>query len=296
MPLYNAQKYLRAALDCLIAQTFEDFELIISDNASTDDTDAIVREYEAADPRIRYIRQEQNKGAAYNFNVVMQEARGEFFMWAAADDLRDPDFVCLAVRVFDADPNCGLVFSDYVVKNLETGECTNEFVGMYNAGPPSKRYLMRLLSPCPSLIYGLHRLSQLKMIPARDYDFFDVHLTHWYAVKSVVKIIPMPLYVAGVKARFLPDGQRVHYPGTAQAPGSGGVRGLSPFNGLWRSLSRATPKRRFDPKRFYADERKMLFDNCSAISASVLYCLLHYFYFRNVRRLNSNIARATSAD
>jgi glycosyltransferase involved in cell wall biosynthesis len=93
MPVYNGEKYLRNALDSLLSQTFVDFELIISDNASTDSTEAICREYAVRDQRISYVRQPTNIGAASNFKFVLDEARGEYFMWAACDDTRSPDFV-----------------------------------------------------------------------------------------------------------------------------------------------------------------------------------------------------------
>ncbi len=86
MAVYNGEKYLREALDSLLAQTFSDFELIISDNASTDDTQNICLEYASQDSRIRYIRQDINQGSAFNFRFVLAEALGTFFMWAAHDD------------------------------------------------------------------------------------------------------------------------------------------------------------------------------------------------------------------
>jgi glycosyltransferase involved in cell wall biosynthesis len=87
MPVYNGAKFIREALDSLLAQTFTDFELIISDNASTDGTEAICREYAAKDVRVRYVRQAQNRGAIANFQYVLDEAVGGYFMWAAADDV-----------------------------------------------------------------------------------------------------------------------------------------------------------------------------------------------------------------
>ena len=87
MPVFNGDKFIREALDSLLAQTFTDFELIISDNASTDRTEAICREYAERDKRIRYVRQAENLGPAANFRFVLDEAVGEYFMWAAADDL-----------------------------------------------------------------------------------------------------------------------------------------------------------------------------------------------------------------
>ncbi len=93
MPIYNAEKFLRSRLDSLLSQTFSDFELIISDDASTDSTPHICREYLLKDKRIRYIRQEKNIGMSANFYFVLQEANGEYFFWAAQDDITLPGFI-----------------------------------------------------------------------------------------------------------------------------------------------------------------------------------------------------------
>lgn len=86
MPVYNGARFLRPTLDSLLAQTFSDFELIISDNASTDATEDICREYAKQDGRIRYIRQTENKGAVFNWNFVAQSATGRYFKWASSND------------------------------------------------------------------------------------------------------------------------------------------------------------------------------------------------------------------
>ncbi|MEW6694014.1 MAG: glycosyltransferase [Pseudomonadota bacterium] len=99
MPVYNGAKFIREALDSLLAQTFTDFELIISDNASTDETEAICREYAAKDKRIHYIRQRENLGATANFKYVLDEAVGEYFMWAAADDVWDKNWLAVLYPV-----------------------------------------------------------------------------------------------------------------------------------------------------------------------------------------------------
>jgi len=93
MPIYNSARHLRAALDSMLAQTYEDFEIIVSDNASTDETQKICEQYAESDARIRYIRQSVNLGATANFRYVLLQATAEFFMWAAADDCRSPDFL-----------------------------------------------------------------------------------------------------------------------------------------------------------------------------------------------------------
>lgn len=93
MPVYNGAEFIVAALDSLLAQTFTDFELIISDNASTDATQSICEEYVLRDARIRYVRQPVNQGALTNFQFVLDQAKGKFFMWAAADDQWDPHWI-----------------------------------------------------------------------------------------------------------------------------------------------------------------------------------------------------------
>jgi len=99
MPVYNGEKYIREALDSLLSQAFSDFELIISDNASIDGTEAICLEYAVRDPRIRYIRQTENRGLFMNFQVVLDAGVGEYFMWAAADDLWDEQWIATLLPI-----------------------------------------------------------------------------------------------------------------------------------------------------------------------------------------------------
>lgn len=99
MPVYNAEDYLPAAIGALLAQDFRDFELIISDNASTDRSAEICESFARQDSRIRFVRQARNHGATINFRFVLDEARAPLFMWAAADDVRSPDFLTRTVAV-----------------------------------------------------------------------------------------------------------------------------------------------------------------------------------------------------
>jgi glycosyltransferase involved in cell wall biosynthesis len=110
VPVYNGQDYLRFALDSIVRQDYTDFELIISDNASTDATQEICRGYAAKDGRIRYYRNATNIGASGNYNRVFELARGAFFKWAAHDDVHLPGCLKRCVEVFDqAPPNVALV-------------------------------------------------------------------------------------------------------------------------------------------------------------------------------------------
>jgi glycosyltransferase involved in cell wall biosynthesis len=111
LPVYNGERYLAEALDALLAQTYTDFELIISDNASTDRTEEICRAYAARDTRIRYIRQPVNIGVDPNHHFVFEEARGRYFKWASDDDLYAPDFVRRCVETLEAHPEAVLAHS-----------------------------------------------------------------------------------------------------------------------------------------------------------------------------------------
>jgi glycosyltransferase involved in cell wall biosynthesis len=93
MPVYNGSEVMSEAIDSLLAQTMPDLELIISDNASTDNTKEICLDYASRDRRVRYVRNEANIGAFANFDRVVQLARGKYFMWASHDDLWEPDFI-----------------------------------------------------------------------------------------------------------------------------------------------------------------------------------------------------------
>lgn len=105
LPVYNGEKYLRLALDSILHQDYTDFELIISDNASTDATRKICSSYAAQDPRIRYYRNEVNIGASSNYNRVFNLAHGEFFKWATHDDIHLPGFLTRCVEVLDKAPS-----------------------------------------------------------------------------------------------------------------------------------------------------------------------------------------------
>ncbi len=111
LPVYNGGRYLAKSLDALLGQSFEDFELIISDNASTDDTSEICRDYENQDARVRYCRQPRNIGSSPNHNFVVDAARGEFFKWASYDDLYARDLLERCVGALHERPDAVLAHS-----------------------------------------------------------------------------------------------------------------------------------------------------------------------------------------
>lgn len=168
MPVYNGAKYIREALDSLLAQTFSDFELIISDNASTDATQSICEEYAHRDPRVRYVRQVENKGAIANFRFVLECATAELFMWAAYDDLWAADYLMDATTLLQ-DQTVDFVFPAFELSSICLGVAKKseprlfEFVG----SPDRRRRILNFmalhyLSHSANIVYSLFRTTFLR--------------------------------------------------------------------------------------------------------------------------------------
>src|SRR5215471_21287277 len=104
--VYNGERFIEESLNSILNQTFTDFELIISDNASTDRTGDIAKAYAKRDDRIRYYRSEKNMGAGWNARRVYELATGKYFKWAAVDDLLEPDLLRRCVEILERDPGC----------------------------------------------------------------------------------------------------------------------------------------------------------------------------------------------
>ena len=107
IPAYNTARYLPEAIESVLAQAFSDYELVICDNASTDDTPEICRRYD--DPRIRYVRFEEFVGQAANWNRCLKLATGKYVVLLHADDALRPCFLKRAAEVLDNNPAVGLV-------------------------------------------------------------------------------------------------------------------------------------------------------------------------------------------
>jgi glycosyltransferase involved in cell wall biosynthesis len=198
MPVYNGENYLAAALDSILAQTFTDFELIISDNASDDRTEAICRAYAARDSRIQYIRQAENRGAAANYNLVLDIASGEYFKWAAHDDLIAPAFLAKCVEVLDSDPEVVLCHSR--VQYVDSNGCN---IGSYDPGVlgtdarrPSDRFGGRISTSLCKEVFGLIRTEPLRgTVLTGNYVAADQALLAELSLCGRFHIIPEPLFM-----------------------------------------------------------------------------------------------------
>lgn len=167
MPVYNGARYLEEALRSILSQTYVDLELLISDNASTDATEAICRDYAARDRRIQYFRNSRNLGAAANYNRVIHLARGRYFRHAAHDDILAPTNIERCVEVLDAQPDVALAYPRMVMidadgKAIETREHSLEL----GEARPSARFakyahLCDEGSMCDP-VFGLFRTAALR--------------------------------------------------------------------------------------------------------------------------------------
>lgn len=106
LPVFNGEKSIHKTIEAILSQTLTNFELIISDNASTDNTSNICKEYEKKDRRVRYIRQEKNMGPWKNFNFVLNEAKTNYFVWSAADDFMSNNYLESNIEIISNTDNC----------------------------------------------------------------------------------------------------------------------------------------------------------------------------------------------
>jgi glycosyltransferase involved in cell wall biosynthesis len=164
MPLYNREKYVGAAIEAHLCQTYSDFELIITDNASTDRSEEICRAYAAKDSRVKFFKNPQNLGATGNYRRCWELSSGEYFRWTPSDDLVSPNLLELAVQVLDRDPS---VFVAYPRTKLINAE--GQFIADFDEGlhlmddRPSERWKgvhrnLRL----GNLHYGLNRADKFR--------------------------------------------------------------------------------------------------------------------------------------
>jgi glycosyltransferase involved in cell wall biosynthesis len=133
IPVYNGQEFLPELLDSLLNQTFGDFEILICDNASTDRTQEICREFQRRDDRIHHVRNDRNLGAVANFNRVFELTTAPLFKWAAHDDLYRADYLNVCVRLIDEGPgvvlaHTGTAFIDDTGAHLPFEQATGSFV------------------------------------------------------------------------------------------------------------------------------------------------------------------------
>ncbi len=198
LPVYNGERFLAAAIDSVLQQTFSDFELILSDNGSTDSTAEICRRYQDEDPRVRFHRAETNLGAARNFGRVLELARGELFRWMAADDLLAPTCIERCVEALEVDPEAVLAHTDVRVID-GNGHLVLDYryrPGFAGSDRPADRYLdVMLLDRWCTEIFALTRTGVLRSTRGMDrYIASDRILRAELALRGRYTIVPELLF------------------------------------------------------------------------------------------------------
>ena len=179
LPTRNRAHLLPEALESLLNQTYQNIEYVISDNASTDGTEALLRSYAVQDPRIRYIRQPADINGMENHEFVLREAKGKYFMWASDDDWWHPRFVETLVDVLERNPAYGVAMSHYYKYIVHQGapftrEVTHDFTHLSHR-ELYRAYLRGRVTHV--FFFGLYRTPLLKKIFQRKTPWWFNGLT-----------------------------------------------------------------------------------------------------------------------
>jgi glycosyltransferase involved in cell wall biosynthesis len=169
LPVYNGERFLVQALDSLLGQRFRDFELVISDNGSTDGTERICRSYAGRDARILYHRNSENLGAGWNVRRVYSLARGKYFKWAAHDDFCEPTLFEKCIEALERDPSLVLAHSKVRVID-ENGSFVEDYEWPMRTDSPDPvlRFRDLLLNDHMCFqIFGVIRMEALSQLPSQ---------------------------------------------------------------------------------------------------------------------------------
>jgi glycosyltransferase involved in cell wall biosynthesis len=198
LPVYNGEVYLAQAIEALLAQTFTDFRLIVSDNGSSDATEEICRSYARRDPRIDYHRSPENRGGAWNFNRVVELADSELFKWAAYDDLHAPQCVERCVSELDAHPQAiGCYPAAHIIDERSAIVSTHREPPGATRPVPSERFKTVLWHWGYGLIlFAVFRLAALRQTQLHGaYPASDLVLLAEIALRGPLCAVDEPLFL-----------------------------------------------------------------------------------------------------
>jgi len=263
LPVYNGARYLAAALDSILGQTFQDFELLVSDNASTDATADICRAYAARDARITYLRQDHNVGAGPNHNFCARRATTEYFRWASHDDLMEPEYLARCVAVLDANPDAVLCHSKTRIIG-DKGETFAVHLAGLDAPRPSDRFAAVILKPhwCVEM-FGVIRTRALHRTGLMSgYFGGDKTMLAELALLGRFLHVPEPLFVnrdhpeRSLRAVPFHERQRFHDTGHARRR----VTHWALYTDYWRAVRRLVTDRA-EKRRCYGHLGRWWFSN-----------------------------------
>jgi len=197
MPLYNGAAFVAETLDSVLNQSYQNIEIIIRDNDSTDNSKEIVKGYLARDQRIRFSSAKTNEGAAKNYNAVFAQATGQYFKWAAADDLLDPTFVEKCVEVLETSPSTVLAYPQSIIIDASGAQVKHLDDRLDADGDdPQARYLAvhTQLRECNAVFGVIRREALAKTSLIQPYQSADAHLLAELTLYGRFQEIPERLF------------------------------------------------------------------------------------------------------
>ncbi len=198
LPVHNGDDFLGAAIDSILQQTFTDFRLLVSDNASTDGTPDLAETYARLDSRVEFHRHRSNLGAAPNFNYCVKQASGTYFKWMAHDDLCEPTYLERCVAVMESDRGVAICHARAACiddSGTRTGSYSKEWD--LNDRDPVVRFrrAIALDHACVS-IFGVMRLDLLKQTPMiAPFVGSDRPLLAEFALHGSIEYVPETLFL-----------------------------------------------------------------------------------------------------
>ena len=197
VPVYNGARFLRRTLESLVAQTYTDLEIVICDNASTDDTARIAREFARSDDRVRYHRNETNIGAIPNFLRALELSSGKYFTWTAADDVRPVDAIERCVQALEAEPKAVMAHGPIELElpaEQSAGRVENH--ADLSGGRPSLRVraFTRDIEHV-ALMFGVHRRAVLQTVEYGNHMAGDYFVCLQMCHRGRIAWIPQPILI-----------------------------------------------------------------------------------------------------
>lgn len=248
LPVYNGGAYLAPTIETLLAQSYTDFELILSDNASTDGSEEVCRHYAAQDARIRYYRNDTNIGGAGNHTRTVQLARGALFKWCGADDLYDPAYLATCVPLLERQPAVVLCYPQASVIDDDSNFVREYDDHFHLVGLPAHERLLRVLAHDNALLFnpslGVIRTEALRRtLPMGKYYASDRVLLAQLAVDGEFCEAPERLLFRRVYTRKQnwTAGTEEEVAGWFDATAKAGVLGprFQKFWGYWNAIRQA---------------------------------------------------------
>lgn len=221
IPVYNGQAYIAETLRAALGQTYPDLEVVVGDNASTDDTARICREFAERDPRVRYVRFDEHVGVAASFTRTFGLCHSEYFKWAASDDLFDATFVAKCLSVLEESPGAVVCYTEAAVCDAQGRiVMTDDFMLDLSVPSPSQRFRRLVFAP-PKRHgaheqYGVIRADALRQAGAMSTAVYGdrVLLAQLTLLGMLVRVPEVLFFNRDHEGRSQRDGRRRARPGS----------------------------------------------------------------------------------